>query len=100
MQSLPKCNRLEGGNEMSSSSRPLTLGSQLKAARIARGLSREQVAIDADMSDEYLRLIEHEYIENPRLDTANRIASALGCRVLVSVVAVDGESKQSKEMDT
>lgn len=70
-----------------------TLGSQLKAARLARGLTRDDVAEETGLDIDYLRRIENEYIENPRTSTVSKIASALGCRVLVSVVAVDDVSE-------
>lgn len=66
-----------------------TLGSQLKAARIARGLSGYKVAALAGIKPTHLYDIENGHRLYPRQATVNRIAAVLGCTVTVSVVAVE-----------
>lgn len=68
-----------------------TLGSQLKARRLEVGLSQGEIAALAGIKPDHLRKIENGYTPYPRKATVDAIAAVLGCKVTVSVVAVDGE---------
>lgn len=73
-----------------------TLGSQLKRLRLARGLSREQVALRSGVKADHIRYIEHDYVDFPRRSTLQKLTSALGCKVTVSVVVVDVSESEER----
>lgn len=68
-----------------------TLGSLLKACRLARGLTRPQLAKLAGVKDDHIRYIEHGYVDFPRKKTLQRITSVLGVKVVVALVSAEGE---------
>jgi transcriptional regulator with XRE-family HTH domain len=72
------------------------LGRNVRAARRARGLSQEQLALDADMKRSYLSDLERGK-RNPTIRALERLASALAVEAasLLNVApasGVDGNS--------
>lgn len=57
------------------------LGNVLKAAREARGLTREQLARKADTTTAYVSMLESGKRKNPSLAILKRLARALGVPV-------------------
>ncbi len=49
----------------------------LRRLRVAKGLSQEALAVDADVDTSYISRMENG-LENPSLATVERLASALG----------------------
>lgn len=56
------------------------IGQQLKFARLRRGLTQEQLAKKAGVSDRTIRRIEASEIGKTTWDTVSRIAAALGVK--------------------
>lgn len=59
----------------------MTIGTRVKEYRIQRGLTREQLAQRAHVSQTYVYLIETDRRPNPGSQTLDRIALALGITV-------------------
>jgi transcriptional regulator with XRE-family HTH domain len=57
------------------------IGERIRAKRTALGLGQEQLARKADIALRVLSSIERGEVANPRVDTAGKIARALGCTV-------------------
>ena len=57
-----------------------TLGATVKSLRLARGLSQEQLAFDADIDRTYVSQIERALI-NPSLLVLHKLANVLGVTV-------------------
>ena len=53
------------------------MGERIQRYREARGWSREFLALRAEVSRQYVRLVEGGHIRHVRLDTARRLAAAL-----------------------
>ena len=53
------------------------LGVQLRKARLAAGLTQEQLAVRAGISREYVSLLEHDR-KSPTLDMLFRLCRAMG----------------------
>ena len=58
-----------------------TTPNKVQHYREAKGLSRERLAADADVSYEYVRKLEAQQVPQPSLALTRRIADALGCTV-------------------
>lgn len=67
-----------------------TLGSQLKARRLACGLSQRSLAKAAGLKEDHYRNIENGKVDFPRAATLARITGVLG--VTVTVVLVEEAS--------
>ena len=77
----------------------MDIGSRIKAARLAAGLSQEDLARRADMSIKGMSYIERGHIEDPHISSLRKIARALGMEVgeLLSERELTGKAEASDE---
>jgi transcriptional regulator with XRE-family HTH domain len=54
---------------------------RVQSEREARGWTREQLGLKASVSREYIRLLEIGAVRTPALESARKVASALGVTV-------------------
>lgn len=64
------------------------LGKELRKARIAAGLTQEELAFKADVSRNYVSLLELE-LKSPTLQMLLRICKALGVRASTIIARVE-----------
>lgn len=64
------------------------LGKELRKARVAAGLTQEELAFKADVSRNYVSLLELEQ-KSPTVQTLLRICKALGVRASTVVARVE-----------
>jgi len=62
------------------------LGEQIRAARLRRGLTQDELAAKAELSRIYIAKIEGGDRKVPSLTVLERIAGALGMRLVVELV--------------
>ncbi len=68
------------------------LGEQLRKARLARGLSQETLAFDAQVSRNYVSLLELNE-KSPTVDVLLRICKAMGVSAADIIRAVEIEQE-------
>jgi DNA-binding XRE family transcriptional regulator len=71
--------------ELGQSAEPSDLARQFRVARKAAGMSLADVAEQASMTRQAVLAIESGKNSNPKIDTLNRIATALGLRLNLSL---------------
>ena len=57
-----------------------SIGSQIKLHRLSLGLSQEKLAAIANVDRTYISMLERD-MKSPTIDTARRVAAALGVRL-------------------
>lgn len=70
------------------------IGERIKSLRESRGISLTRLAEMADVSKGYLSALEREEKENPSIDAAGRIATALGIGVSELIGESPGPAKE------
>ena len=73
------------------------LGKNVKAQRLARGMSQEQLGFEAEMKRSYVSDLERG-TRNPSVRALGRLAAALGIEPSVLLQRPDGD--HSKTMDS
>jgi len=71
------------------------IGDEIRKARVAARLTQEQLGFKADLSRNYISMVELNQ-NSPTLDTLIRICKTLGVRAADLVAAVERESEQPK----
>lgn len=71
--------------ELGQSAEPSDLARQLRVARKTAGMSLSDVAEQASMTRQAVLAIESGKNSNPKIDTLNRIATALGLKLNLSL---------------
>lgn len=77
----------------------MQVGAELKRARIAAGMTQEQLSLAAQVDRPYLSLLEHDR-KSPTIEMLSRICGALKIRpsiVLARAERVAKPGKQSKK---
>lgn len=71
------------------------LGDEIRKARLTANLTQEQLAFEADISRNYVSLLELNE-KSPTVDVLLRIARALGTRASALIQAVENKSTRSR----
>jgi len=71
------------------------LGDEIRKARLAKELSQEQLAFKADISRNYVSLLELNQ-KSPTVDVLLRIAKALGIRASALIEAIEGKASRQR----
>lgn len=71
------------------------LGDEIRKARKAAGLSQEELAFRADLSRNYISLLELNE-KSPTVETLFRIAQALDVRASKLIIAVEDQMQRPK----
>jgi transcriptional regulator with XRE-family HTH domain len=69
------------------------LGEEIRKARIAAGLTQEELAFRSKLSRNYISLLELDE-KSPTFDTLTRICGAIGLRVSVLVTRAERKADQ------
>jgi transcriptional regulator with XRE-family HTH domain len=70
----------------------VALGRALRLLRMSRGLSQEQLALEADLQRNYISLIERG-INQPTITTIFKLSAALGVRPSEFVARAEDETQ-------
>ena len=62
---------------MSFSENNLKFGQALKEARLSKGLSQEELALESELDRTYISMLERD-VKNPTLGTISKLAKSLG----------------------
>jgi transcriptional regulator with XRE-family HTH domain len=71
------------------------LGDEIRKARLAANLTQEELAFEADISRNYVSLLELNE-KSPTVDVLLRIARALRVRASTLIAAIEGKTGRSR----
>lgn len=71
------------------------LGDEIRKARLAAKLTQEQLAFEADISRNYVSLLELNQ-KSPTVDVLLRVAQALGIRASALIEAIEEKANRSR----
>lgn len=71
------------------------LGDEIRKARLASKLTQEELAFDAEISRNYVSLLELNE-KSPTVDVLLRIARAMGIRASSLIAAIEGKAMRSR----
>jgi transcriptional regulator with XRE-family HTH domain len=66
---------------MKAKTKPATIGQRIRAARLAAGLTQEQLSAKSGVSQPTISALETSDIIQPTVRTLVRLAAGLGCEV-------------------
>jgi transcriptional regulator with XRE-family HTH domain len=72
------------------------LGEEIRKTRLAVKMTQEQLAFEADISRNYVSLLELNQ-KSPTVDVLLRVARALGIRASTLIAAIEDRDKRHRE---